>query len=1023
MSYSCNICNTKPDQISHHKTHIESQKHKDKKELFELKLYRFTPEELYKLHKTDNIQEIVNNNENKKLNIKEFDELDIDYNNIMNTMTDNNIISNKDNLKDKIHEIHNYLRNHGGGYGMNALKIFNLLYGLKKIEEKGVFNKCGLSKECKFSYLLELAEKNKDEELTSLILGKVLDSINDSKIKSLLFYEIPRNLKSTVYSYLIKEINSITKIEEKCNVLLSGKIYEYFIGRDATAISELGAYFTDRHIVEYIYSKLGNVMDDNGLPKTMIDMFGGSGGFTTGYINHIIKTNPKFEDWEKGINNIYHYDMNEDVIKSAGLEFFCLTGVIPDMSINLQYKNSFTDEFETDKKDRITYDLVITNPPYGGDKNKQTGTQIKRGKIEEYIKEILKTSQDEKIIKQRKIQLEYIKKEKITEKKKQDKSRVSVDECSQRIRRFAKKHNLTGTDKEACSLMLMMDMLKINGTCIGVLKEGVIVNKEYKNLRECLIKNFNLRAIISVPRDQFENTTTKTTIVIFDNTEIKTSEVSFYDLIVDRYKEDKFEEIGGCIVLTENKGDIKRVYDKLVSVATIDMIMNNEIRSFNMKEYNKKEIVCGEGYELAMLKDICEFMPKSKRSASFGKKDGKYNFYTSSDKVQKCDVVDYEEECIIVGDGGIANIKLDSNFSCSDHNHLFKSKNNQFIFNMLKSNINLLSNGFKGSVLKNLSIKYLQNLQIPVPKSQAKIKEWTTKISIPYDEKIMKTSKIAELEKQVLDEIKRIGEEEECDEVEYNKVGEIMCGKNLTKENAITGSYNVYGGGNTSYTHNEYNLEGFNILVSRVGNNNVSLVDEKLYLTDNGFSLLVKDKKIKKYIGYYIFMNNDNVLKLGNGSAQKVISKTKLNKLKLHIPRDKSLIQKLDPIFQQIEQLQVEVKNADILYNKLIKELADEAIPPSKQTQKPKMKTIEEEIMDTSDISSIDIEKETKKSIKKIKTKMKTIEEEIMDTSDISSIDNEKETKKSIKKIKIKKVSPDSSSDEIKNKIKNKIKN
>ena len=50
-----------------------------------------------------------------------------------------NNVSNKEALKDKIHEIHNYLRNNGAGYGMNALKVFNLLYGLKKIEEKKLF--------------------------------------------------------------------------------------------------------------------------------------------------------------------------------------------------------------------------------------------------------------------------------------------------------------------------------------------------------------------------------------------------------------------------------------------------------------------------------------------------------------------------------------------------------------------------------------------------------------------------------------------------------------------------------------------------------------------------------------------------------------------------------------------------------------------------------------------------------------------------------------------------------------------
>ena len=40
--YTCEICKTKPDQLSHHKTHLDTQKHKDKKELFELKLYKLS---------------------------------------------------------------------------------------------------------------------------------------------------------------------------------------------------------------------------------------------------------------------------------------------------------------------------------------------------------------------------------------------------------------------------------------------------------------------------------------------------------------------------------------------------------------------------------------------------------------------------------------------------------------------------------------------------------------------------------------------------------------------------------------------------------------------------------------------------------------------------------------------------------------------------------------------------------------------------------------------------------------------
>ena len=216
---------------------------------------------------------------NKKLN--NINALDVKTDNTDNTdnteMSENdkqkvessNNVSNKEALKDKIHEIHNYLRNNGAGYGMNALKVFNLLYGLKKIEEKNLLDIVNLKRpECEFSYLLKLANENKDENkdefLSDLIRGKVLDSINESPIKKLLFYEIPKTMKGNTFAHLIKEIEKITIIEKTCDVLLSGKIYEYFIGRDASAISELGAYFTDRHIVNYIYKKLEPKINEDG---------------------------------------------------------------------------------------------------------------------------------------------------------------------------------------------------------------------------------------------------------------------------------------------------------------------------------------------------------------------------------------------------------------------------------------------------------------------------------------------------------------------------------------------------------------------------------------------------------------------------------------------------------------------------------------------------------------------------------------------------------------------------------------
>ena len=174
------------------------------------------------------------------------------------------------------------------------------------------------------------------------------------------------------------------------------------------------------------------------------------------------------------------------LVKSAGLEFFCLTGELPNMDNNFKLKNSFTDNFDNKK-----FMNVITNPPYGGDKIMQSKTQDKKKKIKEYIKKELLSLKDELIIKTRNKQLKMIEEQEKKEKISSNKTKVSVEMSSIRINKFAKDNNLSGNDKESSSLILIMDMVDVNGTAIGVLKEGVLFNRTYKNIRKCLVEKFN----------------------------------------------------------------------------------------------------------------------------------------------------------------------------------------------------------------------------------------------------------------------------------------------------------------------------------------------------------------------------------------------------------------------------------------------------------------------------------------------------------------------------------------------------
>ena len=63
-------------------------------------------------------------------------------------------ITNKEELKVFIHGIHDDIRNSGAGYGMDALKIFYLFYGLRLIDKDDLLKELNLSDKCSFKNIL-----------------------------------------------------------------------------------------------------------------------------------------------------------------------------------------------------------------------------------------------------------------------------------------------------------------------------------------------------------------------------------------------------------------------------------------------------------------------------------------------------------------------------------------------------------------------------------------------------------------------------------------------------------------------------------------------------------------------------------------------------------------------------------------------------------------------------------------------------------------------------------------------------
>jgi restriction endonuclease S subunit len=916
-------------------------------------------------------------------------------------------ITNSDDLREKIHEIHNYMRNNGIGYGLTSLKVFNLFYGLMKIEDYGLNETIGLNNEkCKFSYLLKLVnEPNKNHDLISILNNETLDSIyKNENIELLIGYNIPLDLKPDVYNYLINEINSIKDIEKTSKEQLSGKIYEYFVGRDQSAISELGAYFTNRGIVDFILNKIKPKLKPDGTIPKMIDMFGGSGGFTIGYMDYLIKN--KFEiDWKSQLDNIYHFDINEDVLKSARLELFCLSqGIFPNMN-NVKRTNSFKEDF----RDIGKFDIIMTNPPYGGDKISTSAKKEKRDKIIKYIdnqiyifknyiiQKIEKTENNKKIIEDIKKprtdidkiislikhidifdddknnikriqelynQQYYLKKENKKEIENYKKLCVNVASCSDEIIRFAGKHKLTGTDKEACSLMLIMDLLEVNGTAVGVIKEGLFFDSSYMELRKVLLKNYNVKEIISVPQNQFENTSTKTSIIIFNNDgDIKTTNINFSELKVNLYEKDEFVEIIENdkieIKLKYNKGDIINIEEIFIKSVSIDDILNNDTISLNPKDYNKVSIIPGEDFELIKIKDICEYQNgyafKTNEYTNEGiplititninlnnkivLNETTQKYIIENDKYNKFELV--INDLLITLTGKKPNlckiaIKEDNIKSYLNQRVLllrnFKLINEYYFLAIFKLYVNNYINQTlgNGSNQDNISSEDIINIKIPIPKTPELINKWVSQISKPYDMKQQKEIRLKELEEEINNKIKDIQKNHKCEEVKLGNICKFNYGTRITKKNNIIGNIPVYGGGDITFYTNKSNRKSNTLILSRYAMSKkcIRIIYDDFYLNDSGLSIdsininqnYINYLLISSYYQNYIYIN------CSTGSVQKNINMNLLKEIKLYIPKDKELIDNLKPIFNEIEELQKEIKELDEIYNNQLKELRKEAI-------------------------------------------------------------------------------------------------
>jgi restriction endonuclease S subunit len=227
---------------------------------------------------------------------------------------------------------------------------------------------------------------------------------------------------------------------------------------------------------------------------------------------------------------------------------------------------------------------------------------------------------------------------------------------------------------------------------------------------------------------------------------------------------------------------------------------------------------------------------------------------------------------------------------------------------------------FNGSVIGNISKDRLNNLQIPFPIDIKSIKSLLNQIETIHSNIIDLNNQIPIKEKEICMNIKKIIEEEDCDEFKLGDICEIKSGKAIKSNNRNGNLYPYYAANGISGYIDEYIFDGNYILCAQDGSIGAThLVNNKFYASNHVWVL--KTNNFNTYYVYYILKYIKNYSDITSGSVIPKLTKEKIEKIEISIPKDKSIILDLEKEFQMIDNYKETLAKLNIDYKLKLDEL------------------------------------------------------------------------------------------------------
>ena len=277
--------------------------------------------------------------------------------------TYNRIMTSVEQFKSAVVRIRDILRGPGCGItGMDSMRHI-CLYLLSRYMTRTKVASLDVPEEFAWETLVEMAQTKNGG------VQKALDCFYHTEAECLVSH-FDRLFGTEKFSFDIKNpqkhkeileiLNGVNMEDVDCQMDVLGWVYEQHLRTGSSSASrDLGQYFTDRFICEYMTELCKPGFKNVGVPESVCDPSMGTGGFLTTYIKYYKKHHTdKPIDWAVQQKEIHGCDTDPRVAGVARLNLFMETG--GNRTTNLLTHDSLYGDLT-----QTGYDIILANMPFG----------------------------------------------------------------------------------------------------------------------------------------------------------------------------------------------------------------------------------------------------------------------------------------------------------------------------------------------------------------------------------------------------------------------------------------------------------------------------------------------------------------------------------------------------------------------------------------------------------------------------------------------------------------------------------